>query len=251
MTAVAEPVAPRPPSPCDPLTRALDALRAGRPVLVCADAADRTTADRAAGGGAECVAVLPAALAGPAGVAWMVRHTSGLLRVPMEPDRADVLGLPPMLWHDTGPHGTGFTVSVDAATGVGTGISARDRARTARVLADPESVAADLTRPGHVLPLRARPGGVLARPGHAEAAVDLCRLAGLPAVGLIADVVTDPGTAGGGRTADRAGTVELGARHGVPVLDVARLVRYRTRHDHHHAGHTGAADTDRRWVGSA
>ncbi|ALL76690.1 3,4-dihydroxy-2-butanone 4-phosphate synthase [Pseudonocardia sp. EC080610-09] len=220
MTAVLEPAGAPAAARCDGVAGALAALRAGRPVLVVDDAGREGEGD----------VVLPAALAEPSWVAWTVRHTSGFLRVPMEAARADELDLPPMVRHDTGHHGTAYTVSVDAATGVGTGISARDRARTARVLADPASVARDLTRPGHVLPLRARPGGVLERAGHTEAAVDLCRLAGLPPVGLIAELVTGPGDPGAGRTADRAEIDALAGRHDVPVLDVARLVRHRHRH---------------------
>lgn len=219
MTAVLEPAGLPTRLRPDAVAAALDALRSGHPVLV---------VDGDARGG-EGAVVLPAALADPARVAWTVRHTSGLLQVPMEAVRADELRLPPMV-RGADPLGTAHTVSVDAATGVGTGISARDRARTARVLADPASVAGDLTRPGHVLPVRARPGGVVERAGHAEAAVDLCRLAGLPPVGVIATVVTGPGTSDGGRTANRSEIGELGARHDVPVLDVADLVRHRHRY---------------------
>lgn len=219
MTAVLEPAGLPTRLRPDAVAAALDALRSGHPVLV---------VDGDARGG-EGAVVLPAALADPARVAWTVRHTSGLLQVPMEAVRADELRLPPMV-RGADPLGTAHTVSVDAATGVGTGISARDRARTARVLADPASVAGDLTRPGHVLPVRARPGGVVERAGHAEAAVDLCRLAGLPPVGVIATVVTGPGTPDGGRTANRSEIGELGTRHDVPVLDVADLVRHRHRY---------------------
>ncbi|PKW16274.1 3,4-dihydroxy-2-butanone-4-phosphate synthase [Saccharopolyspora spinosa] len=196
---------------------ALAALQAGRPVLVVDDAGREDEGD----------VVLPAALADPAWVAWTVRHTSGLLCAPMEADRADALDLPPMVWRNADPHATAYTISVDAAEGVGTGISAADRARTAQVLADPRSVASDLRRPGHVLPLRARPGGVVERPGHTEAAVDLCRLAGLPPVGVIAELVTGPDEPGIGATAKRSEVAALGAQHGLPLLDVADLVRYR------------------------
>ena len=216
MTAQLDP----PVTPAIPLAdvgSALAALQAGRPVLVIDDAGREDEGD----------VVLPAALADPAWVAWTVRHTSGLLCAPLEADRADALDLPPMVWRNADPHATAYTVSVDAAAGVGTGISAGDRARTARVLADPRSVADDLRRPGHVLPLRARPGGVVERPGHTEAAVDLCRLAGLPPVGMIAELVTDPDEPGAGATARRAEIVELGRRHDLPLLDVADLVRHR------------------------
>ncbi|GAA0527379.1 riboflavin biosynthesis protein RibBA [Saccharopolyspora subtropica] len=220
MTAQLDPqLAPAVPH-ADPTARvgpALAALRAGRPVLVVDDAGREDEGD----------VVLPAALADPTWVAWTVRHTSGLLCAPLEGDRADELDLPPMVRHNADPHGTAYTVSVDAAEGIGTGISAADRARTARVLADPRSVADDLRRPGHVLPLRARPGGVVERAGHTEAAVDLCRLAGLPPVGVIAELVTGPDEPGAGATACRAEVAELGRRYDLPLLDVADLIRYR------------------------
>lgn len=123
--------------------------------------------------------VLPAALADPSWTAWTVRYTSGLICAPMPGARADELELPPMV-RNADLFSMAYTVSVDAAEGIGTGISARDRTTTAWVLADPEATPACLRRPGHVLPVRARPGGVLERAGHTEAAVDLCRLAGLP-----------------------------------------------------------------------
>src|SRR3979490_3288544 len=112
-------------------------------------------------------------------VAFMVRHTSGYLCVPLDGDICDRLGLLPMYAVNQDKHGTAYTVTVDARRGVGTGISASDRATTMRLLADPSAVANDFTKPGHVVPLRAKDGGVLRRPGHTEAAVDLARLAGL------------------------------------------------------------------------
>lgn len=203
--------------PAARIAPALAALQGGRPVLVVDDAGREDEGD----------VVLPAALADPAWVAWAVRHTSGLLCAPLEAGRTEELDLPPMVSRNADPHGTAYTVSVDAAEGISTGISAADRARTARVLADPRSTAGDLRRPGHVLPLRARPGGVVERPGHTEAAVDLCRLAGLPPVGLIAELVTGPDEPGAGGTPGRAEVAELGRRHDLPLLDVADLVRYR------------------------
>lgn len=116
-------------------------------------------------------------------------------------------------------------MTVDAARGVSTGISAADRATTLRVLADPTATARDLIRPGHILPLRARPGGVLERPGHTEAAVDLCALAGLPQVGVIAELVADDGS-----MMRMPGIEDLGARHDLPVLTVAELINYRAAH---------------------
>ena len=163
---------------------ALEALRAGRPVLV-ADSPDREN---------EADVILAAQSATPEWIAWTIRHSSGYLCAPMPASRADALDLPLMVPHSQDPRRTAYTVTVDAATGVTTGISASDRARTLRVLADPASGREDLIRPGHVLPLRAVPGGVLHRAGHTEAAVDLCRLAGLEPVGAIAELVNDDGS---------------------------------------------------------
>lgn len=199
----------------DAVGAAVTALRAGRPVLVADDAGRENEYD----------VVLPAALAEPRWTAWTVRHTSGLLCVPLPAERADELHLAPMVHDNQDPRGTAYTVSVDAARGTTTGISAADRARTARVLADPASRRCDLVRPGHVLPLRARTGGVLVRPGHTEAGVDLCRLAGLPPVAVIAEVVGEgAGMAGGAEAA------LLAARYDLPVLHLARLVEHRLRY---------------------
>ncbi|SJM66606.1 3,4-dihydroxy-2-butanone 4-phosphate synthase / GTP cyclohydrolase II [Gulosibacter sp. 10] len=165
------------------LLRACADLRAGRPALV-ADAADREN---------EVDAILAADRATPEWIAWTVRHSSGFLCAPMPADVADRLGLPLMVPRNEDSLRTAYTVSADAASGITTGISARDRAATLRVLAGRDSIAADLIRPGHVLPLRAAPGGVLERPGHTEAAVDLLRLAGAGEVGAIAELVHDAG----------------------------------------------------------
>ncbi|MGF7234462.1 MAG: 3,4-dihydroxy-2-butanone-4-phosphate synthase [Frankia sp.] len=193
---------------------ALDALRRGRPVLVTDDGDRENEGD----------VVLAAQSCDAAWIAWTVRHTSGMLCAPMTGARADLLGLPPMVSHNEDPRGTAYTVSVDARHGITTGISAADRARTLRLLADPSTQARDLVRPGHVFPLRARPGGVLERRGHTEAAVDLCRLAGLAPVGVIAEVVTDDG-----RMARLGDLLELGRRFSLPVISVAELADHRVR----------------------
>ncbi len=195
---------------------ALDALRAGRPVLVVDDADRENEGD----------VVLAAQTLTPEWTAWTVRHSSGYLCAPMPDDTADRLGLPLMVRDNHDPLRTAYTVSVDAAAGVTTGISAADRTHTARVLADPSSTAADLIRPGHVIPLRARAGGVLVRPGHTEATVDLCRLAGLEPVGVIGEVVEDDGT-----MTRLPGILALGAEHDLPVLTIADLVTWRQLHD--------------------
>lgn len=203
-------------APTGTVEDALEALRAGRPVLV-VDAADRED---------EGDVVLAAATASQAWMAWTIRHTSGFVCVPMPDERADALGLPLMVADNADPRRTAYTITVDAAAGVTTGISAADRALTVRTLADPGAVAADLVRPGHVVPLRARPGGVLERAGHTEAAVDLCRLAGLAPVAAIAELVDDDGS-----MMRLPAVVELGARHALPVLTIDQLVAWRAVHD--------------------
>ncbi len=195
---------------------ALDALRAGRPVLVVDDEDRENEGD----------VVLAAETLTERWTAWAVRHSSGYLCAPVTEEVADRLGLPLMVPDNHDPLRTAYTVTVDAAVGVTTGISAGDRTRTARVLADPASTAADLRRPGHVVPLRARAGGVLTRPGHTEAAVDLCRLAGLAPVGLIGELVEDDGS-----MTRLPGVLDLGEREGLPVLTIAALVAWRQRHD--------------------
>ncbi|MFC5379729.1 GTP cyclohydrolase II [Aquipuribacter nitratireducens] len=187
-------------------------IRAGRPVIVVDDADRENEGD----------VVMAAAAATPRWVGWTVRHTSGYLCAPMPPEVADRLGLP-LMWPDTeDPFRTAYTVSVDAREGVGTGISATDRARTLRVLADPSSGPRDLVRPGHVLPLRARAGGVLERNGHTEAAVDLCRAAGLPPVGLIGEVVDDEG-----ELLRLPQLLALARSEGLVVCSIADLVAWR------------------------
>ncbi|MBF0687568.1 MAG: 3,4-dihydroxy-2-butanone-4-phosphate synthase [Cellulomonas sp.] len=195
---------------------ALEALRAGRPVLV-ADSEDREN---------EADVVLAAQSATPEWVAWTIRHSSGYLCAPMTAARADALDLPLMVPHSQDPRRTAYTVTVDAATGVSTGISAADRARTLRVLADPAAGHNDLIRPGHVLPLRAVPGGVLHRAGHTEAAVDLCRLAGLEPVAGIAELVRDDG-----QMVRLPEAAHIAAEAGLVLLTIADLRAWRTAND--------------------
>src|SRR5699024_4911168 len=145
---------------------------------------------------------------------------------PMPEDVADRLQLPPMVAQNEDPKRTAYTVSVDARAGVTTGISAADRARTLQVLADPKVRPDELTRPGHIFPLRARPGGVIERAGHTEAAVDLCRLAGLAPVGAIVELVHDDGSMMRLPDAQR-----LAEREGLAVITIEELARWRRRHD--------------------
>jgi 3,4-dihydroxy 2-butanone 4-phosphate synthase/3,4-dihydroxy 2-butanone 4-phosphate synthase/GTP cyclohydrolase II len=167
----------------DSIETALAALAAGRPVLV-VDNEDREN---------EGDIIFAAQHSTPELMGWTIRHSSGVICVPLTNERADALALPPMVAINEDAKGTAYTVSCDAAAGISTGISAGDRSRTALVLADPTAGAGNLTRPGHIFPLRAVPGGVRQRPGHTEAAVDLCRLAGCEPVGVIAEVVHDDG----------------------------------------------------------
>ncbi|MDR1633870.1 MAG: 3,4-dihydroxy-2-butanone-4-phosphate synthase [Bifidobacteriaceae bacterium] len=191
---------------------ALDAIKAGRPVLV-ADDADREN---------EADAIIAATGVDPDWIAWIIRHSSGYLCAPMTAERADALNLPLMVPNSEDPRRTAYTVTVDAARGVSTGISAADRAATLRVLADPASGAGDLIRPGHVLPLRAVAGGVLHRGGHTEAAVDLCRLAGLPEVAAIAEMVREDGSMM--RLPDAAAIAE---QAGLVLVTIADLIAWR------------------------
>lgn len=169
--------------PLDPVQDAVAALAAGRPVVVVDDADRENEGDL----------IYSAALATEAVTAFTVRYTSGVICAPLPAARADRLALPPMTARNEDPKGTAYTVSVDALTGVSTGISAADRTATLRALAGEDTVPGDLTRPGHVFPLRAVPGGVRARRGHTEAGVELCTLAGLPPVAAIAELVHDDG----------------------------------------------------------
>jgi 3,4-dihydroxy 2-butanone 4-phosphate synthase/GTP cyclohydrolase II len=191
-----------------PIEEVLQALREGKPVIITDDEDRENEGD----------AIIAAQFATDEWVAWMVRYTSGYLCAPMTEERANALDLPLMWVKNQDPHHTAYTVSVDAANRESTGISAKERANTARVLADPTSTPLSLIRPGHVLPLRAKPGGVLERPGHTEAAVDLMELAGLEPVGLMAELVNDDGTM------MRSGELfELAQRFELPMSTISHL----------------------------
>jgi 3,4-dihydroxy 2-butanone 4-phosphate synthase / GTP cyclohydrolase II len=166
--------------------------------------------------------IMAAEKATPAAIAFMIRHTSGLICAPMSGERLDNLALPLMVPTNTEAHRTAFTVSVDSVRGTSTGISAADRATTIRALVDPETQPGDLARPGHVFPLRAREGGVLARPGHTEAAVDLARLAGLMPAGALAEVMNDDGS-----MARRCDLERFAHDHRLTLISVADLIAYR------------------------
>jgi 3,4-dihydroxy 2-butanone 4-phosphate synthase / GTP cyclohydrolase II len=166
--------------------------------------------------------VMAAEAATPEAMAFFVNHTSGVICTPMLGEDLDRLRIPPMVIDNEDPKGTAYTVSVDAVEGTSTGISAADRARTCRVLADPAATAEDVHRPGHVFPLRYHPGGVLRRPGHTEAAVDLARMAGLRPAGVIAEVVKPDGSMA--RLPDLEAFAE---EHGLLIISIADLVAHR------------------------
>ncbi|WP_380168047.1 GTP cyclohydrolase II [Jannaschia sp. R86511] len=217
---------PGPASALASVADAVEQVRLGRPVIVVDDEDRENEGD----------VIMAAAAATPHWVGWTVRHSSGYICAPMPDELADALQLPLMVGEGQDPLRTAYTVSVDARSGVTTGISATDRSRTLRLLADPATVPADLVRPGHVLPLRARPGGVLERNGHTEAAVDLCRAAGLPPVGMICELVDDVG-----EPLRLPELLELGARDGLLVLSIADLVAWRrAQQEGPDAGSTGS-----------
>ncbi len=168
--------------------------------------------------------VMAARWATPEAIAFMACEGRGLICAPMTAERAARLDLRAMVTPPADVHQTAFTVTVDARDGITTGISAHDRARTIRVLADPATTADDLVRPGHVFPLVAREGGVLRRAGHTEATVDLCRLAGVEPVGVICEIMCDDGT-----MARLPQLQAFAERHGLPILTIADLIAYRKR----------------------
>ena len=194
------------------IEQALETLKAGKPVLV-VDHRNREN---------EGDAIMAAQFASPEWISWMVNHTSGFLCAPMSESLANRLELPLMTNNNQDRYRTQYTVSVDAASGVTTGISAADLAHTLRVLADVNSQPAHLIRPGHVIPLRAHPDGVFGRPGHTEATVDLLKLAGLTPVGVIAEMVSADGT-----MMRLPELQEVGAREGLPVISIGQIFDYR------------------------
>ncbi len=194
------------------LAEALEALREGRPVLVLDDLDRENEGD----------IILAAQTITPGWMGWTIRHSSGYVCVPMPAEWADRLELPLMVTNNQDSLRTAYTVTVDAAAGITTGISATDRALTVSLLGSPDTTAAHLIRPGHLVPLRARPGGVLERIGHTEAAVDLCLLAGLTPVAAIAELVDDEGEMLRGEEVR-----VLGKEHDLPVLSVADVVAHR------------------------
>lgn len=203
--------------PADTVEAAIERIRGGGLVII-ADDEDREN---------EGDLVCAAALATPETINFMARHARGLICLAMPDEMADRLDLP-LMTDDrlADPNKTAFTVSIDARQdfGVSTGISAQDRARTIRVAVDPQTRPTDLMRPGHIFPLRSRPGGVLQRVGQTEASVDLARLAGLTPAGVICEILNEDGT-----MARRPELEKFAAAHDLPFITVAALVSYRLR----------------------
>jgi 3,4-dihydroxy 2-butanone 4-phosphate synthase/GTP cyclohydrolase II len=200
--------------PLDSIERAVTEVGAGRPVVVVDDEQRENEGDL----------LFAASKATPDLLGFTIRHTSGVICVAMEGPTLDRLALPPMTVVNEDRKQTAYTVSVDARTGITTGISAADRARTIGLLADSVTQASDLTRPGHVFPLRAVAGGVLKRPGHTEAAVDLARLAGMTPAGAICELVNDDGT-----MMRLPQLVAFARRHRLAIVSIADLIGYRLR----------------------
>ncbi len=203
-------------TPFATIEEAVAEIREGRMVVVVDDPGRENEGDL----------TIAAQFATPEAINFMATHARGLICLCLTEDRADEMGLRPMTDHNEAPLGTAFTVSVEAREGVTTGISAADRSRTIQVAIHPSSTPHDLVQPGHVFPLRAKPGGVLERIGQTEAAVDLARLAGLTPAGVVCEIMNDDGTMA--RVDD---LVPYCRRHGLKMVTVADLVEYRRRHE--------------------
>jgi 3,4-dihydroxy 2-butanone 4-phosphate synthase/GTP cyclohydrolase II len=202
--------------PMTDVAGALEEIKAGRMIVVVDDEDRENEGDL----------TLAAEYVTPEAINFMAKHGRGLVCLTLTEERADYLRLGPMTQENSSRFGTAFTETVEAREGVTTGISAYDRAHTIKVAIDPRSTAHDLARPGHVFPLRARKGGVLVRAGQTEASVDLARLAGLIPAGVICEIMKDDGTMA--RVPDLMGFCE---KHGLKMLTVAELIRYRLQHE--------------------
>ena len=203
-------------SELDSIESAVEAIRAGGMIIVVDDDDRENEGDL----------IMAAATATPEQVAFMVRHTSGIVCTPLTPADATRLRLAPMVSVNDAPLQTAFTVSVDYRYGLTTGISAEERTSTIRALANGNAGSEDFVRPGHIFPLIARDGGVLVRSGHTEAAIDLCRLAGVETVGVLAELVNDDGT-----VKRLPACLEFARAHGLRIVSIADLIEYRQRRD--------------------
>ncbi len=196
--------------------RALEDVRLGRMVILVDDEDRENEGDL----------VLAAEKCTPEAVNFMAKHARGLICLTLTEEQVKRLDLPMMTSDNQSARTTAFTVSIEARTGVTTGISAADRARTVQVAVDPRSGPSDIVSPGHVFPLRARPGGVLQRTGHTEGSVDLARLAGLEPAGVICEIMNDDGT-----MARMPDLVAFAEAHGLRILTIADLIQYRLQHE--------------------
>src|SRR6201993_1526857 len=196
----------------DPIPDVLKAFSEGE-IVVVTDDEDRE---------GEGDLIVAASLCTPEKMAFIIRHTSGIVCAPVTTEEARRLRLDPMVAHNDSAHTTAFTVSIDYKPDGGTGISAEERASCCRALANPNAGANDFARPGHIFPLIARDGGVLLRSGHTEAAVDLCKLAGLPPVGVISELMNDDGTVMKG-----AQVSQFAKAHKLKHVTIADLISYR------------------------
>ena len=196
------------------IDEAIAAIAAGKMVVVVDDTDRENEGDL----------IMAASAATTENMAFMIRHTSGIICAPMTADRADRLHLPPMVANNQDPLRTAFTISVDYKVGMSTGIAAEERTNTVRALANDKCVGSDFLRPGHVFPLISRSGGVLTRSGHTEAGTDLATLAGLPAVGVLAEIVNDDGTV------KRLPELLVFAKeHDLKIISIEDLIAYRVR----------------------
>jgi len=200
----------------DPIEDILEELRAGRMIVLVDDESRENEGDL----------VCAAEKVTPEIINFMVHFGCGVVCLPMTEDRADALGLHPQTQNNTSPHGTAFTVTIDAAKGITTGVSAADRARTIQVACRDDAKPSDLVRPGHINPLRARDGGVLVRAGQTEGAVDLARLAGLKPMGVICEIMNPDGT-----MARRDDLEKFCRTHNLKMCTVADVIRYRLRRE--------------------
>lgn len=198
------------------ITSALEELRKGNMVIVVDDEDRENEGD----------IVMAGEFVTEEQMAFIIRHTGGVVCATLSHAIAEKLDLPAMVENNTSRHGTPYTVSVDANTGTTTGISAADRAQTMRVLASPDTEPNDLHRPGHIFPLRAKNGGVLVRTGHTEASIDLCRMAGLREVGIISELMHENGT-----MMRRDAIDQFAKEHEMVVITIADLVAYRRQHE--------------------
>lgn len=196
------------------IEEAIEDYREGKILIVCDDEDRENEGDL----------IMSATKVTPEKINFMAKFGRGLICVPMTEDRLNELDLQPMVQRNTAIHGTQFTVSVDAAKNIGTGISAFDRAQTIKVLVDPDARPADLARPGHIFPLRAEKGGVLSRAGHTEAVVDMARLAGLYPAGVLCEIMDDDGN-----MARVPELMKLSQKHHLTIITVRNLIEYRRR----------------------